>query len=247
MQPPRVSADQVRHDYDEQYADKGIRDSDSYYRWILDLLEARGPANLLDVSSGEGHLLRWSVARGIPSVGLDISSEATLISRQTAPQAPVLVGNGECLPFADESFTYVTNLGSLEHYWHPAQGMREIARVLHREGRACLFLPNTFFWIDLIWKVWRTGYGPSHTQVIERFAAKNEWRDLIQANGLKVYRIVKYNSVFPRSRDDIHWFLTHPKRLLSLVTSPITPTNFAYSFAFLCRRAVGDLPDPENR
>jgi len=72
--------------------------------------------------------------------------------------------------------------------------------------------------------------------VIERFAAKNEWRDLIEANGLQVYRIVKYNSIFPRSWEDVRWFLTHPKRLLSLLISPLTPTNFAFSFAYLCRR-----------
>lgn len=236
--PVTIAADQVRQDYDRQYLDKGIRDSDSFYRWVLDLLEAQAPARILDVSCGEGHLLRWAVHRNLSTFGLDIANEAAHISREVAPSASVLVGNGEHLPFADETFEYVTNLGSLEHYWHPEAGVQETARVLRRDGRACLLMPNTFFAIDLIWKVWRTGYGPSHTQVIERFAAKNEWRDFIEANGLEVYRICKYNSIFPRSREDVRWFLTHPKRLLSLLTSPLTPTNFGFSFAFLCRRAT---------
>jgi SAM-dependent methyltransferase len=236
--PIPVSTTEVRRDYDQQYLDKGIRDSDSFYRWILDLMQARPPARILDVSCGEGHQLRWALHRQMPAFGLDIAGEAARISRETAPGAAVVVGNGERLPFADHSFDFVTNLGSLEHYWHPEAGVREMARVLCPKGRACLLLPNTFFAIDLIWKVWRTGYGPSHTQVIERFAAKNEWRDFIEANGLAVDRIVKYNSIFPRSREDVRWFLTHPKRLLSLLTSPLTPTPFAFSFAYLCRPAV---------
>ncbi len=236
QRPTAVSAAQVRQDYDAQYRDRGIRDSDSFYRWVLNLLEVRGPARILDVSCGEGHLLHWALRRQVSTFGLDIATAAASISHERAPQALVLVGNGERLPFADQTFDYVTNLGSLEHYWYPEAGIQEIARVLRQGGRACLLLPNTFFAIDLIWKVWRTGYGPSHTQVIERFAAKNEWRDLIEANGLQVYRIVKYNSIFPRSWEDVRWFLTHPKRLLSLLTSPLTPTNFAFSFAYLCWR-----------
>jgi SAM-dependent methyltransferase len=232
-----ISSAEIRKDYDQQYTDRGIRDSDSFYRWILDLLQVRAPARLLDVSCGEGHLLRWALREELSAFGLDIATEATCLSRELAPASPVLVGNGERLPFADHTFEYATNLGSLEHYWHPEAGVREIARVLRQDGRACLFLPNTFFVLDLIWKVWRTGYGPSHTQVIERFAAKNEWRDFIQANGLHVTRIVKYNSAFPRSLEDVRWFLTHPKRLLSLLISPLTPANFAFSFAYLCRRA----------
>lgn len=235
--PVTASADQVREDYDTQYRDRGIRDSDSFYRWVLDLLQVQAPARILDVSCGEGHLLRWALRQHLSTYGLDIADEAVRLSREAALEASVLVGNGECLPFASESFEYVTNLGSLEHYWYPEAGIQEIARVLRRDGWACLLLPNTFFVIDLIWKVWRTGYGPSHTQVIERFAAQNEWRDLIEANGLNVCRTVKYNSAFPRSRDDAVWFLTHPKRLLSLLISPLTPVNFAFSFAFLCQPA----------
>ncbi len=242
MQPPdTVSTTVIRHDYDRQYRDKGIRDSDSFYRWVLNLLQVQGPARILDVSCGEGHLLRWALRQHLSAIGLDIATEAVRISRETAAAAAVLVGNGEQLPCADQTFDYVTNLGSLEHYQYPDLGVREIARVLRQGGRACLLLPNTFFAVDLIWKVWRTGYGPSHTQVIERFAAKNEWRDFIEANG---YRVVKYNSAFPRSWSDVHWFLTHPKRLLSLLTSPLTPTNFAFSFAFLCHRAEQSRVEP---
>lgn len=171
-------------------------------------------------------------------MGLDIATEACLLSQEAAPGAAVVVGNGERLPFADGTFDFVTNLGSLEHYWHPESGIRETARVLRKDGRACVLLPNAYFWIDLIWKVWRTGYSPSHSQEIERFAARNEWRDFIEAHGLEVYRIVKYNSVFPRSREDVHWFLTHPRRLVSLLTCPLTPANFSFCFAYLCQPAA---------
>lgn len=233
-----VSPDQLREDYDRQYQDKGIHDSDSFYRWALDLLEVEAPGQILDVSCGEGHLLRWALKRQVSAFGLDIANEAARISRDTAPGAMVVTGNGERLPFADQSFEYVTNLGSMEHYWHPEDGVREVARVLRKDGKACLLMPNTFFVVDLIWRVWRTGYGPSHTQAIERFAARNEWRDFIEAHGLQVYRVVKYNSVYPRSRKDVRWFLTRPKRLLSLLISPLTPTNFSFAFAYLCRPAT---------
>ena len=93
--PQLVSTEQLRQDYDQQYQDQGIRDSDSFYRWVLDLLEVQEPARLLDVSCGEGHLLRWVLREEISTFGLDIAAEAARISRDSAPEAKVLVGNGE--------------------------------------------------------------------------------------------------------------------------------------------------------
>ena len=44
--------------YDRIYADKGIRDSDGYYDWIVKLMGFAPGSSVLDVACGEGLFLK---------------------------------------------------------------------------------------------------------------------------------------------------------------------------------------------
>ena len=133
---------------------------------------------------------------------------------------------------------YLTNLGSLEHFVDPHKGVREMVRVLRPDGVAAIVLPNAFYAVDLIWWVWRKGRSASHKQPIERFAACEDWRELLEADGLKVAKRFRYNFMFPRSRLDWKWYRRFPTKLLDLIASPFIPFHFSFSFLYLCRKAM---------
>lgn len=228
---------EVAADYDRIFAGEGLADSDAYYRWALARLGPEPGRRLLDVSCGLGLFLKHARGAGLAAHGLDISPVALGVARRVAPGARLVVGNAEDLPYSDAAFDYVTCLGSLEHYLNPWRGLAEMRRVLRPEGRALVFVPNSYYLADILWHVLLRGRGPSHLQAIERFATCEEWKGLLTMMGLAVQKVYRYNFAWPRSRADLRWYAANPRKILYLLSSLVTPFNLSYSFLYVCTPA----------
>ncbi len=224
--------------YDKKFREEGLQESRSFYRWILRLLRVESGERLLDVSCGVGVLNGCAEDKGLVSHGMDFSREAVGQARENAAHSSIVLGDAQALPYPDGSFDYVTNVGSIEHYLDPAQGVQEMVRVLRDGGRACIVLPNSYFILDIIFDVMLTGRGPSHKQLLERFATRHGWQQLLKENGLVVQRVVKHNACLPDNWEDIKSYFRHPKRLLSLLLSLFIPLNLSHSFVFICGKNV---------
>lgn len=229
-----VELGDVAHAYNVKYTAENYRNNPSYYLLAIKTLNPKAGSKLLDVACGMGDLLYLASQRQLICDGIDVSDVAVKIARTRAPQASILQGNAEALEFADETFDYVTLIGSLEHLLDPGKGLLEIRRVLKWGGQALILVPNAYYLPDLIWDVWRHGRGPNHKQCVERFAAINDWRAFIESGGLKVQRIRRFNFQWPRARGDWEWYKQNPHRLLKLLATPFIPFNFSHSFIYLC-------------
>lgn len=223
----------ARRAYNIIYRDSAIRHLDSFYRWILKLLHPLPGKRLLDVACGVGVLPRMAAKMGVKAYGCDFSELAIRSGKEFTNN--LVVADGERLPYPDDAFDYVTCIGSLEHYQDPVSGIREMARVLAPSGKACVLLPNTFSLLGNVLYAWHVGRTPDDGQPIQRYAARYEWQDLLEANGLTVIRTVKYEREPPASLTDAVWYLQHPKALAHLLLTPLLPLNLANSFVFLCR------------
>ncbi len=111
--------------------------SPEFTRYLVDLVEARGPGRYLDVGCGEGFLL--SAARKMEAVGVDLSRQALLRARARATVAVALAA-AERLPFADSAFDVVTSVGAMEHFLDDVVATAEVRRVLKVGGRYILAL-----------------------------------------------------------------------------------------------------------
>lgn len=230
----------LSHTYDQLFQEEGrLRDTDSFYQWVLNKLLLRGEGNLLDVACGEGVLLMLAEKMGLQCTGIDVSMQGAILAKNRSATKNIAMANGEQLPFASGSFDYVTNIGSLEHFINPAAGLAEIGRVLRSTGLVALVLPNSYYLVDIIWHVWRTGYSASHRQPLERFATFREWWDFIERSGLRVVKAYKYNLIFPHSLEDARWYRMHPRKLLNLIISPFIPFNLSNHFLYICRKEAG--------
>jgi len=225
------------HAYDDLHDAGMLRQRDSFYIWLLSLLHPRPGQTLLDVSCGQGILLRFARQAGLCVIGLDLSPFAAAAASRTANPASVSVADAESLPYANASFDYVTNIGSLEHYFAPSRAVREMARVLHPQGRALILLPNTFGLLGNIAHAWRTGEVFDDGQPLQRYGTSGQWRRLLELNGLHVECTKKYERAWPRTLHDLAWYVLHPHKFARTLLSLFVPTNLSSFLVYLCSSA----------
>lgn len=130
--------------FDATYRRKGeryLRPLRAYYVF-LELLAVKTDTRLLDIACGLGRLLEAAATYGVTGTGIDISPVAIAAAQRKLPEAKLVVGNAEQLPFADASFDVVTCLGSLERMMDRPQVLREMQRVAAPDARFCLLVRN---------------------------------------------------------------------------------------------------------
>lgn len=224
-----------RRAYEELYRVTDITLPDSFYLWLIDLFDLQPDDVYLDVSCGHGQLTALARRRGVNAHGLDLAFTALQAGQPTADPRLTL-GNGQQLPFAAGSFTVVSNIGSLEHYVDMETAVSEMARVLRPGGRAFVLVPNTFSLLHNVWIAFRQGRTNIDIQPIQRYMARLEWQQLLEATGLRVDRTIKYEIERPRTCADWQRVLRHPKRLARLLAAPLVPLNLAFCFVFFCSK-----------
>jgi 2-polyprenyl-3-methyl-5-hydroxy-6-metoxy-1,4-benzoquinol methylase len=119
------------------------------------------PIPEIRLPAGEGKLFleigcswgRWCIAAakmGYRPVGIDPSLKGIRAARRVATQlgidAQYIVADGRHLPFRDDTFSQVFSYSVLQHVEHAAvaETLAETQRVLRREGRSLIQMPNMF-------------------------------------------------------------------------------------------------------
>ncbi len=117
---------------------------DKYWRQrAIDLLDPMEDERILDVATGTGDMIIEVAKRNlsVQIFGIDFSQRMLdlgriKIARNGYNQAVSLqIGNGECLPFADESFDGVICAFGIRNFADVQLGLREFFRVLRPGGR----------------------------------------------------------------------------------------------------------------
>lgn len=230
----------ARQGYDALYEATSLSQIDSFYLWLMKKLRLPTQGRLLDVACGAGEVVRLAGQHGLQAVGLDLSE---VVARSAAQRVKshgwIGVSRGESIPFASDSFDFVTNIGSLEHFEDPAKGVREMGRALKPGGKAFILVPNTFSLLTNVWHAMRTGETSADDQPVQRYGARADWVSLLEANGLKVVQTLKYERPWPYRVSDWGYYLRRPKELMRLLVAPLVPLNLAFCFLFICEKKPG--------
>ena len=146
------SREQLREEFN-RWAEAGRgeemeRDHHRIAEQALDLMDLQPTDNVLEVGCGAGWLLRLVAAR-VPEgrvVGTDISDEMVRRARRASVDlvhVMFVVGGVDGIPWEGNFFTRVISVESAYYWPNPAQGLREIFRVL-REGGSAWVLINYY-------------------------------------------------------------------------------------------------------
>jgi ubiquinone/menaquinone biosynthesis C-methylase UbiE len=230
-----ASKRKIKQFYEQVYKSGDIRDNIRQYRRIFSLIKLYPDMRLLDIGCGCGYLSYTAKSEQIDIYGMDISFNALSKGKQNFPFLKVCVANGENVPFKDESFDVVFCLGALEHFLQPEIGIEEIKRVLKKEGFSIMVLPNSFS-LKNISRVLFKGDVEEQWQIQEKNLTKEQWRELIEANGLKVKSVYKYNKYPELFREGTYKMKSLKKYFRNLLMSIFCPLNFSWQFIFVCSK-----------
>lgn len=225
--------------YDALYTERGLPHRDPLFRWFLAQVkrQAPPPAQLLDVSCGEGEFLHFARQAGYSTTGIDFSAAALhKFNQRSGHSTPVATANAQKLPFADASFDLVTNIGSLEHYFDPGQGVREMARVLRPNGTAIILVPNAYGLLGNVLYVLKHGEVFDDGQPIQRYATRGSWQRLLAEHGLKARKVLSLERAAPRTMRDLRWMLQHPQTFGRVLLGRLLPPNLGDQLVFVCNR-----------
>jgi SAM-dependent methyltransferase len=226
----------IQDAYDDMYQARDLLMRDSFYLWLIELLDAQPGSSLLDVACGNGRLVELASRQGLHAIGFDLSFEGLQLGAAGTPGADWVVGDGQLIPLPDSAVDGAMSIGSLEHYDDPLVGVRELARVLKPTGRACILLPNMFGLMGNIRHVRRTGEVFDDSQPLQRYGTRAAWQTMLEMGGLTVERVVPWGEVsWPRTGRDWIWSALRPQKALRGAVAAFTPVNLANHFIFLCR------------
>jgi SAM-dependent methyltransferase len=145
-----TTPDQIQHDFyaatSERYDEMHAAPNDEHYTalaYISALIEGFGWRSVLDVGAGTGRGVRHFIDR---HPGLDVRGvepvRAMIEQAERGNGVPAGVideGRGDPLPFADDAFDVVCELGVLHHVADPNTVVAEMTRV----ARRAVFLSDT--------------------------------------------------------------------------------------------------------
>jgi SAM-dependent methyltransferase len=105
---------------------------------VLGMLNALPKGKILDCPAGEGALAERLVSAGFQVQACDLYDELFRLDGVEIKKGDL----SGTLPYAAQSFDYITSLDGLEHIDSPPQAFREYRRLLKPNGHLIISVPN---------------------------------------------------------------------------------------------------------
>ena len=156
------------------------------YRITSEILKRRKVKNLIDIGCGNGAFLAMfhKTASDVKISGLDLSREMVSQSKKRLPEAEIVEGDAENMPFAENTFDAVSCHMSIHHHPHPEKNLSEMYRILEKHGTVLINDLTGPAWLRRFINWWFTKWPTGDHAVYSR----TEMEDMMQRAGFKKIR-----------------------------------------------------------
>lgn len=117
--------------------------------------------NCLDIGCASGYMVS-QIANLFPLAnytGIDIYDKAINYARKTYPNIDFEIASADKLPFLNGAFEIILFYETIEHVENPQECLKEISRVLKRNGTLILTMDSGSLLFRLVWLVWENTKG----------------------------------------------------------------------------------------
>jgi len=145
------------------YAKNDIERGNTLIQTLFDEIILNSYQNALDVGSGFGGLCVALKSKFEKVYGIECVKDRVQWGKKRAPGCGITNGDAVKLPFDKEVFDFVVSIDVFEHIPRADQheAAAEIYRVLRKDGKAYLEVPNRYQILDDHNKVWLGTYLPA--------------------------------------------------------------------------------------
>lgn len=186
---------EIWHQVPPNYYQQGVSNNFLQRLWhlrklrvVVELIKSSGiePSTILDVGCASGWFLS-QLSRHFPKAkyyGIDVYSKAIIYGRKKYKKLKLIEADAHSIPFSSQTFDLVVCAEVLEHVVKPEGVLREIKRVLRKNGLAVvemdsgniLFQFTWFWWTNLRNGVWRDSHIHSfNSQKLEAMIRKTKF------------------------------------------------------------------------
>lgn len=136
----------------------------THFENLLEYIPDLRRLKILDLGSGRGDFLIELAKRGVKAMGLERNEEYIRISyekaRENGVNIEIIKAEAENLPFENNGFDFANASELIEHVDNPQKVLKEIYRVLVRDGRCYISVPNRLGFKDPHFKMYFINWLP---------------------------------------------------------------------------------------
>lgn len=166
------------------------------FREVGKLIEPKG-GKILDIGSADGTFTKvvFDKSKADKIIGIDVLPRTVSYARRRfarSKKMKFLVADAHNLPFKDEEFDLVVCLETLEHVEDPKRVLREIRRVLRKDGSLIVLVPSENLLFRLGWPFWLLTRGKVWKNTHVHQFTGNQIVHLIKETGFKLTKSHKF-------------------------------------------------------
>lgn len=217
--------------------DNGFRDLDlnewlAYhydYSKLIKLMHPQAGMTFLDIGCGSGEILSSVTEYDLEATGIESKPESAAVSQKNVPQAKIILGSLQEIPFDDNYFDLITCFHVMEFFSNSAGAMREIHRVLKPGGRTCIVLPNAEF-IGL-----RSKEQQYFLEDVDVFYPMETWKKMLNASGL-ILTDIRYTTQQHMDWHQPASWLDNLRWWFNQIIVKLLPRAYATQFICICQK-----------
>lgn len=218
---------------------------------LMGKLGKKSDLKVLDLGCGTGDFLDKLNKRFKKSVGVDISPEMLKIAKEKYPHLikKLIISKAESIPFKDGYFDAVFIRGALHHFQNPEKSLKEINRILKKNGQLVFLEPcSDFLLMRFLRKVFFK-FKPKKFLSQHRSFTIDELKKMLEKTNFKIRSWTRLGFIaYPLcARPDIFPFLKYFSAKKKLVNFLIKLDEFIIKYIFWDKLSLLVIFDAEKK